>query len=66
MTLARFFNGGDSWRAVTRLGWLIDPQNRRVEIYRSTKGVEVLENPTELSGEAVLPNFILNLNKIWY
>ena len=27
-----------------RLGWLIDPKNRRVEIYRSGSEVEVLEN----------------------
>ncbi|WP_071824970.1 Uma2 family endonuclease, partial [Microcystis aeruginosa] len=43
-----------------RLGWLIDPQNRQVEIYRQGKEVEILENPTDLSGEDVLPNFSLN------
>lgn len=48
-----------------RLGWLIDPQNRRVEIYRPGLAVEVLENPEELSGEEVLPSFILNLRRIW-
>jgi Uma2 family endonuclease len=48
-----------------RLGWLIDPQNRQVEIYRPDRVVEVLENPTELSGEDVLPGFILNLRRVW-
>ncbi|WP_449416759.1 Uma2 family endonuclease [Phormidium nigroviride] len=48
-----------------RLGWLIDPKNRRVEIYRSGSEVEVLENPSELSGEDVLPGFILNLMRVW-
>jgi Uma2 family endonuclease len=48
-----------------RLGWLIDPQQRRVEIYRPSKDVEVLENPAELSGEAVLPGFVLNLRRVW-
>ena len=48
-----------------RLGWLIDPQNRRVEIYRPGTSVEVLENPEELSGEEVLPGFVLNLRRIW-
>ena len=48
-----------------RLGWLIDPQNRRVEIYRQGKEVEILENPTELSGEDLLPGFVLNLPRIW-
>ena len=48
-----------------RLGWLIDPQNRRVEIYRPGREVEVLENPTNLSGEEVLPGFVLNLRRVW-
>jgi len=47
------------------LGWLIDPHQRRVEIYRAGKDVEVLENPAELSGEAVLPGFVLNLRRVW-
>ena len=47
------------------LGWLIDSQQRRVEIYRSSKNVKVLENPAELSGEAVLPGFVLNLRRVW-
>jgi Uma2 family endonuclease len=48
-----------------KLGWLIDPQHRRVEIYRLALAVEVLENPAELSGEAVLPDFVLNLHRVW-
>ncbi len=47
-----------------QLGWLIDPKNRRVEIYRSGQEVEVVENPSTLSGEAVLPGFTLNLKRI--
>lgn len=46
------------------LGWLIDPQNKRVEIYRFQKDVEVLENPPNLSGEDILPGFILNLKPV--
>jgi Uma2 family endonuclease len=49
----------------TQLGWLIDPQNRNVEIYRSGEAVEVLKNPTTLSGEEVLPGFTLKLHRIW-
>ena len=49
----------------TQLGWLIDPQNKRVEIYRLGKDVEVLDNPSTLSGEAVLPGFMLSLKRIW-
>jgi Uma2 family endonuclease len=47
------------------LGWLIDSQQRWVEIYRLGKNVEGLENPAELSGEAVLPGFVLNLRLVW-
>lgn len=48
-----------------RLGWLIDRQTRTVEIYRPGQAVEVLENPASLSGEAVLPEFVLELAPIW-
>lgn len=47
-----------------RLGWLIDPQNQRVEIYRIGQNVEVLQSPTSLLGEDVLPGFVLELNQI--
>jgi len=48
-----------------KLGWLIDRKTRRVEIYRLGQEVEVLESPTELSGEDVLPGFILNLQTVF-
>ena len=44
-----------------RLGWLLDPISRRVEIYRPGQDVEVLGNPVSLSGEDVLPGFTLDL-----
>ena len=47
-----------------RLGWLLDPQNQRVEIYRPGQDVEVLQSPTSLSGEDVLPGFMLDLTQI--
>ncbi|MBD2006688.1 MULTISPECIES: Uma2 family endonuclease [Cyanophyceae] len=47
-----------------RLGWLIDPQNQRVAIYRPGQDVEVLQSPTSLSGEDVLPGFVLDLTQI--
>ena len=47
-----------------RLGWLIDPQKKQVEIYRLGKEVEILQSPASLSGEDVLPGFVLDLNKI--
>jgi Uma2 family endonuclease len=48
-----------------KLGWLIDPQNQRVEIYCPGQEVEVLESPLELSGQDILPGFVLNLRRIW-
>jgi len=47
-----------------RLGWLINRKTRRVEIYRLGQPVEILESPTSLSGEDVLPGFVLNLETI--
>lgn len=48
-----------------RLGWLIDPKTRTVNVYRAGLEVEVLSNPTELSGEDVLPGFVLDLSRVW-
>ncbi len=48
-----------------RLGWLIDPQNKRVEIYRPGQAVKVLDFPQSLSGEDVLPGFVLDLSEIF-
>jgi Uma2 family endonuclease len=44
-----------------RLGWLIDPQGKQVEIYRSQQPVERVSLPATLSGEDVLLKFMLNL-----
>jgi Uma2 family endonuclease len=48
-----------------RVGWLINRKKREVEIYRPGQDVEVLQSPLTLSGENVLPGFVLNLQKIW-
>ena len=48
-----------------QLGWLIDCQNPRVYIYRPGLPEECLENPTTVSGDPVLPGFVLNMSKIW-
>nr|WP_084668956.1 Uma2 family endonuclease [Spirulina major] len=48
-----------------QFGWLIDPNNKRVEIYRPGQDVEELENPITLSGEQVLPGFTLTLKRVW-
>jgi Uma2 family endonuclease len=48
-----------------RLGWLIDPEARRVHVYRPGREPEVLEDPREVSGEPELPGFVLDLEPIW-
>jgi Uma2 family endonuclease len=48
-----------------RLGWLLNPKDQQVEIYRQNQAVEILENPQSLSGEDVLPGFILDLQPIF-
>ncbi|WP_377475698.1 MAG: Uma2 family endonuclease [Microcoleus anatoxicus] len=48
-----------------KLGWLINRKTRIVEIYRQGQAVEILESLAELSGEDVLPGFVLNLQLVW-
>ena len=43
------------------LGWLINPQDKQVEIYRPNQAIEIVKFPIDLSGEEVLPGFILKL-----
>ena len=47
-----------------RLGWLIDPRNRRVAIYRPGQEPEVLEDPETLSGENVMPGFEFRVREL--
>jgi Uma2 family endonuclease len=48
-----------------RLGWLIDPIEKRVFVYRPGQPVEALDNPTSLSGDPVLPGFMLSVQELW-
>ncbi len=48
-----------------RLGLLINPQDKEVEIYPLDKDVEVMQNPGSVSFEDVLPGFSLKLANIW-
>lgn len=48
-----------------QLGWLIDPQERRVYVYRPQAQAEVLDDPEVLPGDPVLNGFVLNLHDIW-
>ena len=48
-----------------RLGFLLDPRQQRVYVYRPGQDVEVLEEPETVSGDPVLPGFVLDLTAIW-
>jgi Uma2 family endonuclease len=48
-----------------RLGWLINPQDQQVEIYRPGQAVETLTQPQSISGEDVLLGFVLNVSRFW-
>ena len=48
-----------------KLGWLINRKMGQVEIYCIGKPVEILDFPQELSGEDILPGFILNVEIMW-
>jgi Uma2 family endonuclease len=48
-----------------KLGWLINPQDKQVEIYRLGKDREILLSPIQLSGEDILVGFELDLTTIW-
>ena len=50
--------------AGVRLAWLIDPRNRRVEIYRPEREREELDNPEILSGEDVMPGFEFRVREL--
>ncbi len=48
-----------------QLGWLINPQDKQVIIYRPNQAPEFLQSHTSLSGEDVLPGLVLNLQQIF-
>ena len=48
-----------------RLGWLIDPFEKTVHNYRPEREPEILNNPPTVSGETVLPGFVLDMSEIY-
>ena len=48
-----------------RLGWLLDPVEKDVHIYRPNVAPEILNRPTEVSADPVLPGFRLPVEKVW-
>jgi Uma2 family endonuclease len=52
-------------RVGVRLGLLVNPQNKQVEIYRPGKEPEILESPASIDCTEVMPGFILDMSRIW-
>ena len=48
-----------------RLGWLINPNEKEVYLYRANGEIEILQKPDKVSGEDVLQGFELDLTEIW-
>ena len=48
-----------------QLGWLIDPFEKNVYIYRPGKAVECLKNPATLYGDPILPGFVFQITEVW-
>ncbi|MEM9507571.1 MAG: Uma2 family endonuclease [Cyanobacteria bacterium P01_E01_bin.35] len=48
-----------------KLGWLINPDAKEVEIYRHGQDQQLLNNPSSVSGEDILPGFTLDLAEIF-
>lgn len=48
-----------------RLGWLFDPAQKRVYIYRPGQAVESLDDPETISGDPELPGLLFRVREIW-
>jgi Uma2 family endonuclease len=48
-----------------KLGWLINPEKKEVEVYRQGQKKEILSSPSNINGEDILPDFTLDLTEIF-
>ncbi|MBW4663637.1 MAG: Uma2 family endonuclease [Chroococcus sp. CMT-3BRIN-NPC107] len=48
-----------------RLGWLINPQDRQIEIYPANQPKQIFNSLQQIDGDDVLPGFVLNLSSFW-
>ena len=58
--MAEWMEGG------ARLGWLLDPIDRRAYIYRAGQDLEILDNPDTLYGEDILPGFVFEVGTLMF
>jgi Uma2 family endonuclease len=52
-------------RLGVRLGLLINPKNKQVEVYRFGQDAVVLESPSSIDCNDVMPGFVLSMSRIW-
>jgi Uma2 family endonuclease len=52
-------------RLGVKLGLMINPKNKQVEIYRLGKATEILESPDSIDCGEVMPGFVLSMSRIW-
>ncbi|MGI8544318.1 MAG: Uma2 family endonuclease [Aridibacter sp.] len=57
--MSEYINNG------VKLGWLIDPEEKTVHIYRANGEIEILNNPELVSGENILHGFALDISRLW-
>ncbi len=48
-----------------QLGWLIDPENQAVEIYRPAGNAELRSGVNKLEGDGPVAGFVLDLTYVW-
>jgi Uma2 family endonuclease len=52
-------------RLGVRLGLLINPKNKQIEVYRPGQDVVVMESPSSIDCGEVMPGFVLSMSRIW-
>jgi Uma2 family endonuclease len=48
-----------------QLGWLLDPFERKVHVYRPGMATEILNDPKTVSGDPLLKGFVLDVRLLW-
>lgn len=65
--LAKLKQKMEQWIANgVQLGWLIDPENKTVSIYRPGERPEILTHPTSVQGNGPVTGFELVMERIWH
>jgi Uma2 family endonuclease len=52
-------------RLGVKLGLLVDPKSKQVEIYRPGQETEVLKSPASIDCNEIMPSFVLSMSRIW-